>query len=618
MKILDAAKAAGIRQANLPVRDLKTPWTDSVTEETVWQEYPRPQMVRNLWQNLNGCWCYAIRQDHQTPAEWDGQILVPFSPEAPLSGVNRQLQPGETLWYGREFEVGVTDDEENSEKKAGHYLLHFGAVDQRCKVWINGNPAGTHTGGYLPFTLDITGWVKPGTNTLVLACQDDSDTSWHARGKQMLKRGGMFYTAQSGIWQTVWLEQVPEIYIDSLEVYPQYDKKQVILHIHLQGEQENMAVICRATVTDAQGQRVADKMGKPDRICLSLPQMIPWTPEQPYLYDLQVTLYCQDSRVRNDEPLATDIVDSYFAMRHIGVELDEQGVPRLCLNYQPYFQNGVLDQGYWPDGLLTAPCDDAMIYDITEMKKAGFNMLRKHCKVEPLRWYYHCDRLGMLVWQDMVNGGTAYDMLRVCYLPTVFPFYGSGSHAAGKYTGRTTQSSRQEWYEECEATINLLKNHPCIVTWVLFNEGWGQFDAAKTLEFARSLDDSRPIDAASGWFDHQIGDFRSVHNYFRKLKCPSDEKNFRKGVHRALVISEYGGAAFPVKGHTATEKTYGYRNLKSKAAWQKKAGSLLQEIHRLKAEGLSAAVYTQVSDIEDEVNGILTYDRRVNKLEKGL
>lgn len=610
MKLWDAARAAGVRQANLPVRNLKTPWTDSVTEETVWQEYPRPQMVRDSWQNLNGYWCYAIRRDQQTPGEWDGQILVPFSPEAPLSGVNRQLQPGETLWYGREFQIPEWED--------GHWLLHFGGVDERCRVWVNGNLAGSHAGGYLPFTLDITGWLKTGTNTLMLDCQDDSDTSWHTRGKQMLKRGGMFYTAQSGIWQTVWLEHVPEIYIESLEILPDYDRSQVTLQVHLQGEQENMAVICRATVTGEQGQRMVDKMGQPGRMSLAIPQRIPWTPEQPYLYGLQVTLYCQDSRLRNGEPLATDTVDSYFAMRHISVETDERGIPRLCLNHRPYFQHGVLDQGYWPDGLLTAPCDEALVHDIMEMKKAGFNMLRKHCKVEPLRWYYHCDRLGMLVWQDMVNGGTAYDMLHLCYLPTLFPSYGNGPHDIGKYTGRSNHPAREEWYGECEATIRLLKNHPCITTWVLFNEGWGQFEAEKTMAFARRLDESRPIDGASGWFDHGIGDVKSVHNYFRKLKCPSDGKNLRKGVRRALVISEYGGVAYPVREHTATGKTYGYRNLKSKEEWQRRAGGLLQAARRLEAQGLSAAVYTQVSDIEDEVNGILTYDRKVNKWDSGL
>lgn len=611
MTMRKAIKTIGVRR-KLPVQTLKTPWTDSVREENVWQEYPRPQMVRDSWQNLNGYWSYAIGKDKKTPAEWDGRILVPFSPEAPLSGVNRQLMPGETLWYRREFEVERPQATEGN--LTGHYLLHFGAVDERCKVWINGSLAGSHAGGYLPFTLDITGWLKTGVNTLVLACQDDSDTSYHTRGKQKLRRGGMFYTAQSGIWQTVWLEHVPELYMDSLEIRPRYDEKKVDLQIHLGGDRNDMAVVCRATVTDAEGRRVADQMGQPDRLTLSIPDMISWTPENPYLYGLQITLYSQDSRARSGEPLAMDQVTSYFAMRHISIEQDEKGMYRLFLNHQPCFQNGVLDQGYWPDGLMTAPCDEALVHDISEMKSCGFNVLRKHCKIEPLRWYYHCDRLGMLVWQDMVNGGGTYHMLPLCYLPTLFPFYGRGRRDAKLFTGRLGRRSRREWYDQCKATIELLKNHPSIVTWVLFNEGWGQFDAEKTLAFARSLDDSRLIDGASGWFDHGIGDFRSVHRYFRKVKCPTDKRNSKKGIYRALVISEYGGRSYAVQGHTATKRVYGYRKAKCNDEWKGKTGALLWDIDQLYTQGLSGAIYTQLSDIEDEVNGILTYDRQINKI----
>jgi hypothetical protein len=354
-------------------------------------------------------------------------------------------------------------------------------------------------------------------------------------------------------------------------------------------------------------------MGKPGEIRVSIPEAIPWTPKRPYLYGLRVTLYCQEKDTKNAEPLVTDVVDSYFAMRHISVEMDKQGIPRLCLNHKPYFQNGVLDQGYWPDGLMTAPCDEALVYDIMQMKKAGFNMLRKHCKVEPLRWYYHCDRLGMLVWQDMVNGGTDYNMLHLCYLPTVFPAYGNGPHDEEKYTGRRKRESKQEWYEQTRKTIELLKNHPSVVTWVLFNEGWGQFEAEATFRYVKNLDSTRIIDAASGWFDHGLGNCRSVHNYFRTLQCPSPKKNQK--THRTAVISEYGGVAYPIPGHIATDQVYGYQNLKSAKKWQTKVRQLLDRIERLEKQGLSAAVYTQVSDIEDEVNGILTYDRKINKFQ---
>lgn len=662
MKLLDAIKAASLKQENIAVKELKTPWTHQVTSDNVWQEYPRPQMVRNNYINLNGLWDYAIL-DHipsycQPQAEatslepsllpdWQGQILVPFSPEAPLSGVKRQLMPGQTLCYQRTFEISenVDNTESATYRETGdHLLLHFGAVDQRCRVYVNDQHVGDHEGGYLPFTLDITPAIQPGTNTLLVFCQDDSDTSYHTRGKQMIKRGGMFYTAQSGIWQTVWMEWVPAAYIADLRLTPEYDDSQIHISIQLgnitvsASAAESSAsvtsdmtpVIYRAQVT-SKGKLIAGLSTESSDFSLVIPDFVPWTPETPYLYDLTLEMYDAADPTR-----VIDRVESYFAMRCVTVEQDEKGIARLCLNHKPYFQHGLLDQGYWPDGLLTAPCDEAYIYDIQTMKDAGFNMLRKHCKLEPLRWYYHCDRLGMLVWQDITNGGSSYDMFHVCYRPTILPFTADGAYDRVKGTGRMDPASHDEWYRECETTIRHLYNCPSIVSWVVFNEGWGQFDTEKATAFAKSLDHTRTFDQASGWFDHQGGDMKSVHNYFRKLVCPptntasqdladqavvshpvSGTGATSRGANRcglrAAVISEYGGLALPLPGHITTDQVYGYKNLKSSEEFQTRFQAMMNHILSLEADGLSAAVYTQVSDIEDEVNGLLTYDRKVNK-----
>lgn len=611
MKILDALKTVALKKEKTPPRSLKTPWTNRVRRENVWPEYPRPQMIRDSFINLNGLWEYSMTDpSHPKDSPLRGKILVPFSPEAPLSGVGKQLLPGQVLQYRRRFTLDQIPE-------TMRLLLHFGAVDERCTVRINGQEAGRHCGGYLPFYFDITKWIQPGENTLTVSCRDDSDTSFHPRGKQMLNRGGMFYTAQSGIWQTVWMEWVPDTSVEDIRLTPDFD--QGLLHVKLSVVSRGKAIpndiLYQANVT-ANGQMIAELSTDSPEFSLVIPDFIPWTPENPFLYDLKLTLH------DGDKPI--DAVSSYFAMRCVSVERDPEGIARLCLNHMPYFQNGVLDQGYWPDGLYTAPCDDAMIYDILAMKRTGFNLLRKHCKVEPLRWYYHCDRLGMLVWQDMVNGGSPYDMLQVCYLPTLLPPYGAGSCDKAKAAGRTSQKGRREWYRECAGTIRHLYNSPCVVSWVLFNEGWGQFDAEQATAFARQLDCTRLIDQASGWFDHRGGDMRSVHNYFRELVCPEvntsagDTKDSSASPNRcglrAAVISEYGGLALPLPGHTATGQVYGYRNLRSSEEFRRRFTDLQKRVRELEKQGLSAAVYTQVSDIEDEVNGILTYDRIVNKL----
>lgn len=625
MNLKNALNALSVGRETAAPRSLTTPWSRQVTPENAWREYPRPQLVRESYINLNGLWDCAVTERHALL--YRGQILVPFSPEAPLSGVGRQLLPGQVLHYSRRFPL--------SQKPAGkRLLLHFGAVDERCRVCVNGREAGRHRGGYLPFSFDITELVRAGENTLSVSCRDDSDTSFHSRGKQRLKRGGIFYTAQSGIWQTVWMEWVPEVYIESIRLTPDYDREEVQIHLdihdpaaslpaahdsggprHPSGETAPFAFRIKAQVS-SQGRTVAQFSTESTDFQMVLHNFTPWTPDNPFLYDLELRLF-----TAGDEE--GDRVSSYFAMRCFSVERDAEGIARLCLNHVPYFQNGVLDQGYWPDGLYTAPCDEALISDIRRMKEAGFNMLRKHCKLEPLRWYYHCDRLGMLVWQDMVNGGSSYDMTRICYLPTVLPSCGARPGERRRAAGRMNPEGREEWFRETQASIDHLYSCPCIAGWVLFNEGWGQFDTARATDFARALDPTRFIDQASGWFDHQGGDMRSVHNYFRPLTCPETNTESqavakplsanRCGL-RAAVISEYGGLALPVPGHTASQAVFGYRSLKSAAEFRERFAALQEQIQKLQKSGLSAAVYTQVSDIEDEMNGILTYDRRVNKL----
>ena len=530
-------------------------------------------------------------------------------------------------------------------------------MDQRCQIYVNQQKVGDHEGGYLPFSLDITDAICEGNNLLHVFCQDDSDTSYHTRGKQMIKRGGMFYTAQSGIWQTVWMEWVPALYMESLRLTPDYDNSQIRISISTAGAlpaasmpdgagalpsestqagaADFPSVVYRAQVT-SKGKLIAGLSTESPDFSLVIPDFVPWTPETPYLYDLALEI-CDAA----DPSHVIDRVESYFAMRCVTVEQDDKGIARLCLNHKPYFQHGLLDQGYWPDGLLTAPCDEAYVYDIQTMKDAGFNMLRKHCKLEPLRWYYHCDRLGMLVWQDITNGGSSYDMFHVCYRPTVLPFTANGAYDRVKGTGRTDPASHAEWYRECQTTIQHLYNCPSIVSWVVFNEGWGQFDTEKATAFAKALDHTRTFDQASGWFDHQGGDMKSVHNYFRKLVCPptntvsqdlTEQAAASSGAAapasaatpapsganrcglRAAVISEYGGLALPLPGHITTDQVYGYKNLKSSEEFQSRFRAMMKHILSLEADGLSAAVYTQVSDIEDEVNGLLTYDRKINKV----
>ena len=586
MDFKNMLKSANIKKESKKTHQLYTVWGENLDPEHVLSEYPRPQMRRENYTNLNGYWLYAFAgAEDDKPEKWDGKILVPFSPESVLSGVNRQLKPDEALWYECSFCPEVGDRE--------RVILHFGAVDQSCIVYVNGREAGHHTGGYLSFELDITEFVHQGENLLTVKVRDVSDTSYHSRGKQRLKSGGIFYTAQSGIWQTVWLEKVPQAYVKRLWITPRYDEKSVEISAEMGGEisAEAMRVQVLAGETEIFNGEISEL-----NAVIPISDVISWTPENPFLYDLTVTV-------------GEDRVESYFAMRCFTKEPDAQGVARLCLNHQPYFFNGVLDQGYWPDGLMTTPSDEALIFDIETMKSLGFNMLRKHCKLEPMRWYYHCDRLGMVVWQDMLNGGSDYHLWAVTYLPTVLPKLKIKDNHYRLFS-RQDEAGREEWRRECEATIRQLYNCPSIGSWVVFNEAWGQFDANENTELVRSLDSTRPIDQASGWYDQKGGDVYSVHNYFRKQKVERDEYG------RAFVISEYGGYAWCVPGHSFSEGVFGYRNYTDQDSLDAGYRKLLDtEVFPLVEKGLSAAVYTQVSDIEEEVNGLMTYDRKMVKVK---
>ena len=597
MRIKDALANIHKEHAEDALHPLYTPWGEKLDPNHVWEEYPRPQMQRAQYQTLHGEWDYMIvSKEESTGFQSQGKIVVPFSPETLLSGVERQLQPNEYLWYQRE--LGFTQEECKRKEAGQRCLLHFDAVDQQAVVYMDGKEVMKHYGGYLPFVIDITEFVSKTPCVLQVRVQDDSDTSYHTRGKQTLKRGGMFYTAQSGIWQSVWYEWVPENYVEKLHITPDYDGASVTLKLTSKKPFENVCVKLQDEKMTYKSTCKEQAEGYETSITMQFAdgEFIPWSPEQPKLYEFIL---------QADE----EVIQSYFAMRIFTIEKDEQGIPRFCLNHKPYFLNGVLDQGYWPDGLLTAPCDEAFIYDIELAKNTGFNMIRKHIKIEPLRWYYHCDRLGMIVWQDMVNGGTKYHMPWVCYMPTALPFLGKKIKDSSYWMlSRTSEEGRRLWEVECKETIEHLYNVASISTWVPFNEAWGQFDAARIAEMVKEEDSTRTVDHASGWFDQKAGDFNSVHNYFRKLRVEKDEK-------RAFVISEYGGYACHISGHSSVDRIFGYKKYETIEEHAKAFRELIQnQVYPLVEEGLSGAVYTQLSDVEEEVNGLVTYDRKILKV----
>ena len=557
---------------------MKTVWGEQLKENSVLPEYPRPQLKRSSFLNLNGPWSFYMGPAEERPEKLPETILVPFSPESELSGIRRKKGRGDILCYRRSFLLPEGF-------MRGRVLLHFGAVDLVATVFVNGRECGTHRGGYWPFSFDITEHLRE-KNVIEVTVEDDgAESNLDARGKQSSKPGGIWYTAQSGIWQTVWLESVPEAYITNLRITPLFDEEAARIEV-----ETNAPGKC---LIHLDGMIYAAAPGTP--VHVPVEHMQPWSPEDPYLYRFTVIF-------------GEDRVESYFGMRSCSVEKDDKGVPRLCLNHKPLFHNGLLDQGYWPDGLYTAPAEDAMVCDIQTMKALGFNMLRKHIKIEPLRWYYLCDTMGMLVWQDMVSGGGPYRPT-VVNLPVagIFPHREDNGYKA---FGRRSEGSRLRYYEELEGTVKLLYNCPSIVMWVPFNEGWGQFDALEAVRRIRELDDTRTIDHASGWHDQGGGDVFSRHVYFRKFRFKRD----RAG--RAAVLSEFGGYACGIEGHRWSRKDFGYRMFDGEAALTEGIVKLYKrEIRPAKEQGLSAAVYTQLSDVEQEINGLLTYDRKELKVE---
>jgi len=545
-------------------------WAREVSPDNVLAEYPRPMMVRDQWLNLNGLWEYAIAgKDEEMPKQFDGKILVPFPVESELSGVAKKVTESDRLWYSRKFEIPLA-------WKGRRFLLHFGAVDWETVVYINGNKVGTHHGGYDPFTFDITGMLNSeGPQEITIAVWDPTDGGHQPRGKQTLEPRGFWYTAVTGIWQTVWLEPVPDRYIRRLVITPDIDSGTVDVFARTGGKGRGGRI---EVVAKDDKKEVARTEGTVyNSVQLKIPAAKLWSPESPFLYDLEVKL-TKDGRVMDE-------VSSYFGMRKISRVRDEAGVLRLALNDKIGFQYGTLDQGWWPDGLYRAPTDEALRYDIEITKKLGFNTIRKHIKVEPQRFYYWCDKLGILVWQDMVSGDVT-----------------------GEWgTERTEESARQFELELVRMMVGL-HNHPSIVVWVLFNEGWGQYDTERLVELMEKKDRSRLVIGASGFVDKGVGDIHDVHGYPGPTGAPAE-----KG--RSLVLGEFGGLGLPVEGHTWQEKqSWGYRGFKDVAELTLAYEALLEELKPYISRGLSAAIYTQITDVENEVNGLMTYDRAVVKM----
>ena len=534
-------------------------------------EYPRPQFVRNSYINLNGCWKCEFSKSSELPSDFKTDITVPFSPETPLSCVGKVLEPTEYLHYEKRFDIP-------SNFNKGRVFIHFGAVDQIADVYLNGVHIGSHSGGYTPFSFEITDNIKEGENRLNVTVRDFSDTKQYSRGKQKFNRGGIWYSPQSGIWQTVWLESTPKEYLHSVKITPDFDNEQV--RFDFKADAEVLASVYDGDMLIAE---TAEKV-------VRIPNFKPWSPESPFLYN--VVFSCGKDRVR-----------SYFGMRKFSVGKDENGMPRLFLNNKPYFHNGLLDQGYYPDGFLTPPSNEAMEYDVKTVKKMGFNMLRKHIKIEPLLWYHYCDVNGILVWQDMVNGGGKYG-LEVSVLPFIGVNLDDTNYKTFK---RTDASQRESYYKELREMLDALYNCPCIAVWVPFNEGWGQFDSAKAYKFIKEFDKTRVVDSTSGWHDRGVTDVISKHIYFTPIKVKAGAKPY--------VLSEFGGFSHRVNGHTFNNKMFGYKIYNSPESLAKAYKKTFEKVIIPQiSKGLSATVYTQLTDVEDELNGLLTYDRKVVKI----
>ena len=566
-------------------------WTEKVERKLPLPEYPRPQFERSCWQNLNGEYDYYISsRGEKWVSDFSGKITVPFAVESMLSGVEKPLNPSDRLWYQRTFIL-------SDALKGKNILLHFEAVDWQCKVYINKQLVGTHTGGYCGFSFDITQYLLDGENTLTVCVYDPTESGWQQRGKQDNHPHGFWYTATSGIWQTVWLEGVNECHIEKIKTTPDIGRGIVNIKANVSNDEIRTLSL---TVFDGGEEIICKDISLDEDV--EIPGFKLWSPEEPNLYYFTLEIK-KDGKI-------LDSVKSYFGMRKYSFGTDKFGILRLFLNNEPYFQRGLLDQGYWPDGGLTPPCDEAMIFDIKEMKRLGFNMLRKHIKIEPMRWYYHCDRLGMIVWQDMMSGGAYIGDLYAGVLPNLGIKVKDDNY---KIFNREEKKARDDFKRELGEMIEQLYNVVSIYCWVPFNEGWGQFDALKICNYVKSLDSTRLVDHASGWYDQGGGDIQSMHKYVLPVKMPKLDKK------RAFVITEFGGYQNRVDKHTWSEnKTFGlYLKFKNKSTLTNAYKKLYEkQIIPLIDKGLCGTIYTQVSDVENEYNGIYTYDRKVLKIEE--
>jgi len=563
---------------------ITTPWAEKVDPANPLPEYPRPHLVRKDWKSLNGIWQYSIlpKEQQSIPPTSQGSILVPFAVESALSGVGKTVGKDSVLWYKRSVTIG------NPKNK--NVLLHFGAVDWLCTVYVNGKETGKHQGGYDPFSIDITNALKKGSlQEIAIRVWDPSDDGPQPRGKQVKNPNSIWYTPVTGIWQTVWLEEVPKTYIAETKQTPDVTKKMVSISAAIENVQAGDQLVVSAW---DKAVKIAEQSFAPDsEMTLSIPDPKLWSPENPFLYDLKLSVQRKGKIV--------DEVKSYFAMRKISMSPDNNGIQRMLLNDQFVFQYGPLDQGWWPDGLYTAPTDAALKFDIEKTKEMGFNMIRKHVKVEPARWYYYCDLMGMLVWQDMPSGdlGNRWESR-----PGVY------GRATDKV--RTTESEsifRTEWNE----IMKDLHNFPSIVVWVPFNEAWGQFKTKEIVNWTMQLDPSRLVNTASGGNFEDVGHIIDLHNYPEPYMPDPD----LFGQKKVLVLGEFGGLGLPVENHTWQEKNnWGYQSFKTKEDLLKRYGELIDRMPDLISKGLSAAVYTQTTDVEVETNGLMTYDRKEIKI----
>ena len=556
---------------------IRTAWSEEIDPQNVLPEYPRPQMVRSEWKNLNGLWNYAIRPLGEQPAAFDGEILVPFAVESSLSGVGERLGSKNELWYERTFEI--------SPKWNGkRILLHFGAVDWKADVWVNGISVGSHTGGYTPFSFDITAALAKGENTLRVRVWDPTDEGYQPRGKQVNNPNGIWYTPVSGIWQTVWLEAVPQQYIREVRTTPDLDRKTFRVEVPVCNAQPGDLV--EVTLYDGGAEVASARALNGATVELTLADPKCWSPDSPFLYDMKVALLRNGRRI--------DAVESYAAMRKFSTLRDKNGIVRLALNNKPLFQFGPLDQGWWPDGLFTAPTDEALLFDIVKTKELGYNMIRKHVKVEPARWYYHCDREGILVWQDMPSGdmGNKWEMYT--------------------YNGGTdkdrTQESKDNFSKEWKEIMDFCMSSPSVVVWVPFNEAWGQFDTERIVNWTMEYDPSRLVNPASGGNHRPCGHMLDLHNYpgpAMKLFDPQ----------RVNVLGEYGGIGLAMEGHLWWNKrNWGYVQFKTPEQVTEEYEKYAKNLMKFVRLGFSGAVYTQTTDVEGEVNGLFTYDRKVMKV----